>query len=97
MLKAEYRQLLSIGSEHPAFDRTLGPDGKPIFEELEALDEMEKAEKKSAKNVCRTELADRVITDAVLPSEYSMHLFQHNETKTLDMYGQQPSDAAMAD
>ena len=41
VLKAEYRQLLSIGSEHPAFDGTLSPDGKPIFTELDALCEME--------------------------------------------------------
>ena len=42
-------------------------------------------------------MAGRVIIDAVLPSENSMQLFQHNETKTLDMYGQQPGVAAMAD
>ena len=45
-------------------------------------------------------MANVVIADAMLPSQASQQLFQHNDTKTLDMYKNQPAEAktaAMAD
>lgn len=98
VLKNEHCELLSIGYNHPAYDGVLNAAGKPAFDEIEALYDAEKKEKKekAAANGCtgaesgdvnRMRMANMVVADAMLPSQASHQLFQHNDTKTLDMYG----------
>lgn len=98
VLKNEYCQLLSIGYNHPSYDGDFDADGMPAFDEIEALYDEDKkihVEKmaKQGNNGAESEDANRMrkanvaIADAMLPSQASQQLFQHNDTKTLDMYG----------
>ena len=94
VLKDEYCQLLSIGYAHPSYDGALDANGKPAFDEIDALYDAEKKHKASkgsngaeSGDANRMRLANSVIADAMLPSQASQQLFQHNDTKTLDMYG----------